>query len=53
MEAELLEDDLALLRGELEPHGIDADSVGFTKLVAGKKLWNFSKHEYDAWRAAL
>jgi glutamate synthase domain-containing protein 3 len=53
VEAELLDDDLDLLRGELEPHGIDADSVGFTKLVAGKKLWNFSKHEYDAWRAAL
>jgi hypothetical protein len=23
------------------------------KLVSGRKLWNFSKHEYDAWRAAL
>ena len=23
------------------------------QLVAGKKLWNFSKHEYDAWRGAL
>ena len=53
IEAELAGDDLALLRSELEPHGIDAESVGFTKLVAGKKLWNFSKHEYDAWRAAL
>jgi methylamine---glutamate N-methyltransferase subunit B len=53
VEAELTSDDLDMLRSELEPHGIDAGATGFTKLVAGKKLWNFSKHEYDAWRAAL
>ena len=37
----------------LEPHGITAGGVDWKKLVAGKKLWNFSKHEYDAWRGAL
>ena len=26
---------------------------GWKKLVAGRKLWNFSRHEYDAWRGAL
>jgi glutamate synthase domain-containing protein 3 len=53
VEAEITPADRELLRGELEPHGIDATTIGFTKLVAGRKLWNFSKHEYDAWRGAL
>jgi methylamine---glutamate N-methyltransferase subunit B len=25
----------------------------FRRIVAGRKLWNFEKHELDAWRAAL
>jgi hypothetical protein len=53
VEAELTSADRELLRAELEPHDIDAGAIGFTKLVAGRKLWNFSKHEYDAWRGAL
>ena len=32
---------------------ISAGGIDWKKLVAGKKLWNFSKHEYDAWRGAL
>ena len=48
-----LSKDRALLAAELEPHGITAGGVDWKKLVAGKKLWNFSKHEYDAWRGAL
>jgi len=53
IEAEFTDDDRALLTKELEPHGIAAGGVDWKKLVAGKKLWNFSKHEYDAWRGAL
>jgi GAF domain-containing protein len=45
--------DRALLASELDPHGITSTGVDWKKLVAGKKLWNFSKHEYDAWRGAL
>jgi methylamine---glutamate N-methyltransferase subunit B len=52
VEAELGEDDRKLLAAELGPHGIDAGG-DWKKLVAGRKLWNFSRHEYDAWRAAL
>jgi hypothetical protein len=25
----------------------------FRRIVAGRKLWNFEKHELDTWRAAL
>jgi methylamine---glutamate N-methyltransferase subunit B len=53
VESDMTDADRELLRSELGPHGIDAGTVGFTKLVAGRKLWNFSKHEYDAWRSAL
>jgi glutamate synthase domain-containing protein 3 len=53
IEAELGADDRALLAAELSPHGIDAGAPGWKKLVAGRKLWNFSRHEYDAWRGAL
>jgi glutamate synthase domain-containing protein 3 len=52
VEAELTGDDRALLEAELSPHAIDA-AGDWKKLVSGRKLWNFSKHEYDAWRAAL
>lgn len=53
VEAELTDADRALLAAELDPHGITSTGVDWKKLVAGKKLWNFSKHEYDAWRGAL
>jgi hypothetical protein len=53
IEAELTGDDRAMLEAELSPHGIDSGGSGWKKLVSGRKLWNFSKHEYDAWRGAL
>jgi glutamate synthase domain-containing protein 3 len=53
IEADVTDEDRSLLAAELEPHGITAGGVDWKKLVAGKKLWNFSKHEYDAWRGAL
>jgi hypothetical protein len=52
VEAELTGDDRAMLESELSRHGIDAGR-DWTKLVSGRRLWNFSKHEYDAWRSAL
>ena len=53
IEAEMGDDDRALLAAELGPHDIDAAAPAWKKLVAGRKLWNFSRHEYDAWRGAL
>ena len=52
IEAEITEDDRSLLESELSGHELGPASE-WKKLVAGRKLWNFSKHEYDAWRAAL
>ena len=40
-------------RSELGRTGSTPVGQGWKKLVAGRKLWNFSKHEYDAWRGAL
>ncbi|MDX6590899.1 MAG: methylamine---glutamate N-methyltransferase subunit [Gaiellales bacterium] len=53
VEAELTADDRAMLEQELAQNDINAGGMDWKKLVAGRKLWNFSKHEYDAWRAAL
>jgi methylamine---glutamate N-methyltransferase subunit B len=53
VEAELTGDDRAMLETELTASGIDAGAGDWKKLVSGRKLWNFSKHEYDHWRAAL
>jgi glutamate synthase domain-containing protein 3 len=53
VEGELGDDDRELLARELGQNGLDAGGREWKKLVAGKKLWNFSRHEYDAWRGAL
>jgi methylamine---glutamate N-methyltransferase subunit B len=53
VEAELGDGDRDLLARELGPQGIDSSAPDWKKLVAGRKLWNFSRHEYDAWRGAL
>ena len=53
VEAELTGEDRALLERELSAEGIDSGAHDWKKLQSGRKLWNFSKHEYDAWRAAL
>ena len=53
IEAELTGDDRELLERELSQNGLDAGALDWTKLVAGRKLWNFSKHEYDHWRDVL
>ena len=41
------------LESELGANDIDSGGYDWKKLVSGRELWNFSKHEYDAWRAAL
>jgi len=50
---ELVEDDRAILRDLLSPHGIDAERYDFTKIRSGRKLWNFSTKEPELWRRAL
>lgn len=53
VEAEADDEDRRLLADELGRHGIDAGGFSWTKLVAGRRLWNFNRHEYDQWRAAM
>ena len=36
----------------LSRHGLSAHAR-FRKIVSGRKLWNFEKHELETWRAAL
>lgn len=52
IEAELTEEDRIFLARELATRGLDP-SLDWTKLVAGRKLWNFSKKEFEVWKVAL
>jgi len=52
IESEITEEDRSMLDSELSGHEL-GPAEEWKKLVAGRRLWNFSKHEYDAWRAAL
>jgi hypothetical protein len=48
VEGEVTDDDRALLSSlRAEP------TRAWTKLVAGRKLWNFSKKEFEVWKVAL
>jgi methylamine---glutamate N-methyltransferase subunit B len=53
VDAELQDDDVTFLQGELESAAIDADPTSFRKIVSGRRLWNFSKKEFEVWKAAL
>jgi glutamate synthase domain-containing protein 3 len=53
VEAPLDDDDVAFLSEALEPHPLGADPRSFTKVVAGRRLWNFSKKEFEVWKVAL
>ena len=53
VDAEPGDDDLEFVRSELERHAHDIDPAGFRKIVAGRKLWNFSKKEFEVWKTAL
>jgi glutamate synthase domain-containing protein 3 len=45
-------DDERMLDAVLGTHGI-ARPARFRKVVSGRKLWNFTTHELETWRAAL
>jgi glutamate synthase domain-containing protein 3 len=53
VDAESGDDDLEFLRGELERHEVDRDPASFRKIVSGRKLWNFSKKEFEVWKTAM
>jgi glutamate synthase domain-containing protein 3 len=44
-------EDLRFLQETLAPHSLNADR-DWKKVVSGRKMWNFDKHE-DVWRAIL
>jgi methylamine---glutamate N-methyltransferase subunit B len=45
--------DQDLLAAALARWQVTAPSVGFRKIVAGKRLWNFQKSERELWKSAL
>jgi hypothetical protein len=45
--------DEQFLTQTLAKFGYDAARYGFRKLVAGKKLWNFDKKDFETWKVAL
>ena len=50
---EMTGEDAVYLKGVLDPFGIDAGSLDFTKIRSGRKLWNFSTKEPELWTSAL
>ena len=45
--------DRQYLRETLAPFGYEAARYDFKKIVAGRKLWNFDKTDFAAWKVAL
>jgi glutamate synthase domain-containing protein 3 len=52
VEAEFTADDHALVYGLLGRWDVPAPP-SFRKLVAGRKLWNFTRADLETWKAAL
>jgi glutamate synthase domain-containing protein 3 len=52
VEAEFTDDDHRLVSGLLGQWRVPAPPA-FRKLVSGRKLWNFSRSDLEAWKAAL
>ena len=50
---ELTDEDRISLKELLDPFGIDAGTIDFTKIRSGRKLWNFSTKEPELWTSAL
>jgi len=50
---EVTDEDRAMLKELLGPLDIDADAFDFTKILSGRKLWNFSTKEPELWKSAL
>jgi glutamate synthase domain-containing protein 3 len=51
--AEMTDEDRDFLTATLEPFGYNAAGYNFQKIVAGRKLWNFDKRDFETWRVAL
>jgi methylamine---glutamate N-methyltransferase subunit B len=51
--AQMSPQDEADLQMMLAPVGIEAAHYAFKKIVAGRKLWNFDKRDFETWRVAL
>lgn len=51
--AEMTPEDVADLRSTLDPFGYDVTRYEFKKIVAGRKLWNFDKRDFETWKVAL
>ena len=46
------EEDWRFLKGTLPQYGISPDRP-FRKIVAGRRLWNFEKREFEVWKEVL
>jgi glutamate synthase domain-containing protein 3 len=53
VQAELTDDDIALLSSALADAGLDMTPADFQKIVSGKRLYNFDKNEKEIWKTAL
>jgi glutamate synthase domain-containing protein 3 len=51
--ADMADADQAFLAETLAPFGYEAGRYDFKKIVAGRKLWNFDKKDFETWRVAL
>jgi len=51
--AETDSQDAVFLTQTLAAFGYDAARYDFRKIVAGRKLWNFDKKDFESWRVAL
>lgn len=51
--AEMDSQDAQFLSETLASVGYDAARYDFKKIVAGRKLWNFDKKDFETWRVAL
>lgn len=45
-------DEMQVITEQLARYGVDHPDE-FKKIVAGRRLWNFDKREWDVWKAAL
>lgn len=50
---EMNADDIQYLQATLSPFGYAAARYDFKKIVAGRKLWNFDKKDFETWKVAL
>lgn len=53
VEAAFDEQDARYLEATLAPFEYDSTRYNFRKIVAGRKLWNFDKNDFETWKVAL